>query len=172
MTPDLSEKPRKQKHKDLTGREEEIMPILFERMAGGESLLAICRDENWNRASINKWAYSPRWKEEYIQARQALGSWWGDRVVEAAEQAALEKDHAKIAGLRVLVDALKWSAARLHFKEYGEFKALDITSGGKQLGGVIALPAEDDTQDGEFEPIDDPEQLPSPPPNLLPDNDL
>lgn len=169
MAQDLSEKPRKQKHEDLTGREEEIMPILFERMAGGESLLAICRAENWNRASINKWCYSPRWKGEYIRARQALGSWWGDRVVEAAEQASRENDHGKIAGLRVLVDALKWSAARLHFKEYGDFKAIDLTSGGEKLGGVIALPNEDEPPEGEFEPVEDFPQLP---PNLKNPNDL
>lgn len=139
---------RQRKHVPLHGREDEIMPQLFERMADGESVLSICRKEKWNRATINLWCHSPKWSDQYQQARQALGAWWGDRVVEAAEEAARERDHARIAGLRVLVDALKWSAARLNFKEYGD--RMDVTSNGARIG-VIALPEEKEPVDVEFE---------------------
>ena len=139
----------------LAGKEEEAMAELFQRMADGESVSAICRSNNWNRPTINLWTVKPRWREEYYQAREALGSYYADRIIEEAVKATECDDHAKIAGLRLLVDSLKWTASKLNWRVYGD--RVDVTSLGEKLAGVIALPAEKpeiEATDAEFEIVE------------------
>lgn len=124
----------------MRGKDEEVMPKLFLEMADGRSVKEICVENNWPRPTINLWAHSPKWRTMYLQAREAQGAVQGERVLEAAEKAAEERDYTKIQGLRVLVDALKWSASKHSPRVYGD--RVDVTSGGEKLGGVIALPAE------------------------------
>lgn len=126
--------------KPLKGREDEVMPELFERMASGESVMDVCAIRGWSRSTLNLWAHSPKWRQKYMEAREALGAFQGERVIAEAERAAEQRDHGKIAGLKVLVDALKWAASKHYPKVYGD--RVDVTSGGEQIRGVIALPTE------------------------------
>lgn len=134
----------------LTGREEEIMPQVFTRMATGENVSEICRDTGWPESTIRLWAHSPRWKPEYAAARETLGEIQGEWVVSAARTATDGRDSTAIQGLRVYVDALKWSAARINRPVYGD--SVDVTSKGEKVVGVIALPPERASADTGTEP--------------------
>jgi len=125
----------------LRGKDEEVMPVLFEEMAGGKLVKQVCREQGWPLPTINLWAHSEKWRARYRAAREAQGTVMAETVLEAAESATNERDYAKIQGLRVYVDAMKWAAARHNPRMYGD--KLDVTTDGRALGsGVIALPAE------------------------------
>lgn len=134
----------------LTGREEEIMPQVLDLMAQGQNVSEICRDNGWPESTIRLWAHSPRWKPEYAAARETLGEIQGEWVVTAARAATTERDSTAIQGLRVYVDALKWSAARIARPVYGD--NVDVTSKGEKVVGVIALPPERESVDAGTEP--------------------
>lgn len=116
------------------------MPVLFLEMADGKNVKTVCEEQGWPRPTVNLWAHSEKWRGKYLQAKEAQGAAQGERVLEMAEKAAAEKDWTKIQGLRVLVDALKWSAVKHNPRVYGERVDLQVTSRGP---GVIALPEEE-----------------------------
>lgn len=63
-------------------------------------------------------------RENYFLARQMRSELYADEVVEIADQAQYlgGKDNAKAQGLKLMVDARKWAAAKMQPKVYGEEK--------------------------------------------------
>lgn len=126
------------------GRDEEVMPLLFEEMASGVTVKDACAKHGWPRSTVGWWAYSPKWKALYAHAMEVLGGIQAERVLEAAEQAAASRNMAEIQGLRILVGALQWAASKNDWRRYGD--KVDVTSGGEKVGGVIALPPEQEVK--------------------------
>lgn len=132
----------------MTGREHEVMPQLFERMATGKTVSAICREEGWPIATIRTWCFRPHWKQRYYEAVMSLGTAQGERVIEEAEKALTERDPIRMQGIKILVQALMWQASKHNSKMYGD--KVDLTSMGQRLAAVVLLPDEQplEVQDG------------------------
>jgi len=94
----------------------EIFDEVFERMANGESLLAISRDERMpSHSTLWRWLKQDNgaW-DTYMRARELQAHLYASRALEEAENAT----DASIGRLRM--DALKWAAGKLAPKVYGD----------------------------------------------------
>ena len=98
----------------------ELAEKICTRLAGGESLRAICRDDDMPAlSSVLLWVVDgkhPEFSAQYAQAREANGQAHGDRVVDLVEDVILEKLNPQAA--KVAIDGLKWSAERMAPKQY------------------------------------------------------
>lgn len=92
-----------------------------ERVAHGESTRLICTDAHMpNASTIYAWlAEDDHFSEQYAHATELRGWNFGERVTDLAEKLLEDKD-LDPNRVRVAVDALKWAAARLAPKRYGD----------------------------------------------------
>ena len=95
----------------------ELTARICERLAIGESLRSICRDDDMpSMASIFLWlGKHPEFSEQYTRAREAQAEAHADRIVEIADDDTLDPNHK-----RIMVDARKWVASKLKPKRYGD----------------------------------------------------
>lgn len=98
---------------------DEIAEKICNRLADGESLRAICRDEGMpDRTTVRRWLIAqPTFRLQYAQARQDQADSYADRIMDEMA-AAQTTESAAVA--RVRIDALKWLACKLHPRAYGE----------------------------------------------------
>ena len=91
---------------------------ICERIAGGESLRAVCRDDAMpNVATVVNWLADQRKAEflaQYMQARERQADCYADEIVEIADAAV----DVQLGRLRM--DARKWVASKLRPKRYGD----------------------------------------------------
>lgn len=131
---------------------QDIADAICERIADGESLRSILKDEALPASStIFKWlASNESFAEQYARAREAQADALFDEILTIAddgrndtytdEDGNVRTDHDVIARSRLRVDARKWMAGKLRPKKYGE--KLDVEHGGK-----VALTLTDMTDD-------------------------
>ena len=95
----------------------ELTAAICERLAVGESLRSICRDDEMpSMASIFLWlSKHPEFSEQYAHAREAQAESHADRIVEIADDDTIDPNHK-----RIMVDARKWVASKLKPKRYGD----------------------------------------------------
>lgn len=95
----------------------ELTAQICERLAIGESLRSICRDDAMpSMASIFLWLGKyPEFSEQYARAREAQAESHADRIVEIADDDTIDPNHK-----RIMVDARKWVASKLKPKRYGD----------------------------------------------------
>ena len=119
---------------------QEVADAICERIAQGESLRAICRDEEMPATStVCKWLTQQKaFAEQYARAREAQADALFDEILEIADETA--NDYAEgrngetvvnneaIGRSRLRVDARKWMAGKLRPKVYGE--KLDLNHAG------------------------------------------
>lgn len=109
----MNDKDKAQRHKMLSvGLADEIC----ERIANGESLRSICKDDYMpDASSVYRWldVYED-FREQYAHARAKQADTYADQIVMIADTA---DDHNKA---RLQIDARKWVAAKLLPKKYGE----------------------------------------------------
>ena len=128
---------------------------ICERLAGGESLVALCRDATMpGLTTVFRWLADPErqaFRERYALAREAQADRLFDEMLGIADDAtndwmvrnaekggplALNSEHIQRSKLRL--DTRKWMAARLAPKKYGD--KMDVTSGGEKLAGAPVHP--------------------------------
>ena len=113
----------------------EIADTICNRLAGGESLRAICADAGMpNRATISRWlARYEEFRDLYGCAREWQAECLVDKILEIARDSSgdyVEKrlpdgkvvrvvDHENIARSHLRINALKWIAARMAPRKYG-----------------------------------------------------
>jgi hypothetical protein len=113
----------------------EIADTICNRLAGGESLRAICADAGMpNRATISRWlAHHEEFRDQYAFAREWQADCLADEILEIARDNRgdyVEKrlpdgkvvrvvDHENIARSRLRINILKWIAARMAPRKYG-----------------------------------------------------
>lgn len=124
----------------LRGRAAEIMPEVCFMLAGGKSVSEMCREKGWERQTIMMWARQPEWRGVYQAAREQLGEWQAERLMEMVDEADSCTDHVQVQALRLKVDTYKWIAGRHFPRVYGD--RVDVTSLGEKIVGVMALPSE------------------------------
>jgi hypothetical protein len=123
------------------------------RLAEGESLRAICRDENMPaRSTVSKWVTqnTDGFADQYARARDEgldvladdileISDESGAKVVHQGEQTDVVMDAATIARNRLRVDARKWYLSKLAPKRYGERQTVEH-EGGFSLTVVTGVP--------------------------------
>lgn len=119
---------------------EDLAARICERIVLGESLRAICKDDDMpSIASIFKWiAEKPTFSEQYARAKEEQAETMADEIVAISDETEYEKvevdgvplavkfDSTAVARNRLRVDARKWVAAKLKPKKYGD--KLDVNS--------------------------------------------
>lgn len=96
---------------------EDIAAAICERMADGESLRSICRDDAMpSKSSVFKWlGLHKSFADQYARALESRADSHADDMIDIADDPALDPNDK-----RVRIDARKWVAARLRPKVYGE----------------------------------------------------
>lgn len=96
---------------------DELAEAICERLAGGESLVQICRDEDMpGLRTVMRWAAeNAAFGTEYGRAREAQAEVMDHYIYTAALEANDDPQAA-----RVRIEAYKWRAAKLAPKRYGD----------------------------------------------------
>lgn len=116
--------PKKRKIGRPTVYTPQIAEEIFQRLAHGEGLRGICRDERmpdlttvyrwiWRADEGEPWA---TFRKRYDRARMEQADTMADEITEIADMATAEDAHAR----RLQVDARKWTAARLRPDRWGD----------------------------------------------------
>jgi hypothetical protein len=118
------------------------MVEFIRRTADGESMRAICSDDHMpSTTTICTWLTKAddNVLEQYARAMDFRGQRFGERVTDIAERVLEDKDldpnRAKVA-----TDALKWAAARLSPKKYGDRIEANV-SGAVEVTLVPIMPS-------------------------------
>lgn len=112
---------------------QEMADTICERIAMGESLRAICRDDGMPALStVFRWLNVVEgFSDQYARAREEQAEAFADEIVAIADEAEatvkhegedvkLSLDPTAVARNRLRVDARKWVASKLKPKKYGE----------------------------------------------------
>lgn len=119
---------------------QEVADAICERIAEGESLRAICRDEDMPvKSTVFKWLTQQKvFADQYTRAREAQADALFDEILEIADDGT--QDYAEgrngetvinneaIGRSRLRVDTRKWMAGKLRPKVYGD--KLDLNHAG------------------------------------------
>lgn len=100
---------------------EAVADAICERLADGESLRSICRDDEMPaKSTVFKWlGLVPAFADQYARARETQADSLADDIIDIADNKALEPNDK-----RVRIDARKWLAGKLRPKAYGDKVAL------------------------------------------------
>lgn len=105
------------------------------RIAEGESLRQVCRDESMpSRTTVLKWAReNEAFADQYARAREDLLEHWAEDILEISddgsadyveapegEESGPRVDHEHISRSRLRVDSRKWLLSKLAPRKYGE----------------------------------------------------
>jgi hypothetical protein len=116
----------------------ELADILCERIADGESLRAICREESMpNKATVFRWlALDKSFSDQYAKARETQADSLFDEILTIADDSRsdtylddhgnMKTDQEVIGRARLRVDARKWMAGKLRPKVYGEKSTTEL----------------------------------------------
>lgn len=120
----------------MTEYSEAVAQEICDRLANGESMVAICRDAHMpSQASVYRWLVADKggFGEKYARAREAQADTLFNEILEIADDARndwMEREGEDSAGWqangehiqrsRLRVDARKWMAGKLRPKVYGD----------------------------------------------------
>ncbi len=129
---------------------DELADEICERLADGESLLKICKDERLpSKTTVFKWiAKNADFADNYARAREAQAEGFAEEIVAIADTGDIDR-------IKTQVDARKWVASKILAKKYGD--KLDLNVGVslasmtdedllvrlKQFGVAVESPATD-----------------------------
>jgi hypothetical protein len=141
----------------------EIAHEILRRIAEGESLRAICREDGFPPAStVRGWVLDDvnGFSEHYVRARQLQAEYWAEEILEITDDGTndwmekhdkdgnnigwqLNGEHVQRSRLRT--DTRKWLLSKVLPKVYGD--KIDVTSAGKQVGFAINIDVDDKPSD-------------------------
>ena len=111
---------------------EAVASEICERIADGESLRRICKDDHmpclatvrtWLRAGVeaqDKTEPHAIFLSQYARAREDQADSYADKITDLAEYAVSADDRTQVEGVKVAIDALKWAAGKRKPKVYGD----------------------------------------------------
>jgi len=109
---------------------EEMQTEICWRLAGGESLNSICKDDNMPAMSTvtlavvqNRGGFSAK----YMEARTAAGFVHADRVLGVVNKLEEDPEFNPIAA-RAMLDGLKWAAERMSSRAHSARQEVDLSS--------------------------------------------
>lgn len=118
---------------------QEIAEIICERIANGEGLRSICRDNAMpGRTTVLEWlnrdeAEFAQFRAKYARARENQADYLDEEMQEVAD--AAKPDDVRVARLRVLT--MQWRASKLAPKKYGD--KVDFTTAGKPINDTKTI---------------------------------
>ena len=103
---------------------EELAQTICDRIADGESLRAICRDDDMpDRATALKWLDKhDDFATKYARAREAQA----DHLFEDMQQVADTGNPEDVQRARLRVMTMQWRASKLAPKKYGDRQEVDL----------------------------------------------
>ena len=130
----------------ITGRPssftQEIADTICDRLANGETLRAICRDEGMpSKTSVMRWLNKDAaFRDQYARAREDQADHWADDIVGISEDRSADyitdpdgrvrSDNTGVNRSRLMVDTKKWLMARMAPKKYGDKLTTDVNATG------------------------------------------
>jgi hypothetical protein len=116
---------------------EKLAAEICNRIARGESLRSICKDENMpDRASVHRWLIDKNKREFYDQYESACNI-RAENMFDALTEIA-DNTEGEVQRDRLRVDTRKWYLSKIMPKKFGE--KMDVTSDGKAI--VVTIPKE------------------------------
>lgn len=99
---------------------QEIADLICERLAGGESLRTICKDESLPaRRTVVGWRNTnAEFMRQYARARDDQAELYADEIVDICDETMADNEHVALARLRV--DNRKWILSKLKPGTYGD----------------------------------------------------
>lgn len=106
----------------LTDYNEEVAAEICARLAGGESLRSVCRDDGMpDKATIFRWiAKHETFRDQYTKAKAESADAWAEQILDISDDG--EED---VQRSRLRVDTRKWLMSRMLPKKYGDKVALE-----------------------------------------------
>ena len=132
---------------------QELADLICERIADGESLRSICREESMpNKSTVFRWLEADAaFATKYAHAREAQADSLVDDIVLIADTPLLgvktktnEKGEVEttegdmIEHRKLQISSRQWLAEKLKPKKYGDFKAVELTGAN---GGPVVIQA-------------------------------
>lgn len=113
----------------------ELAAKICERLAAGESLLSICKDDDMpNRSTVQKWVVDDvqGFSGSYARARDTGLDVVAEEVIAIADEEPGTLDNGAtdsgfVAHKRLRFDARRWYLSKLAPKKYGERSAMELT---------------------------------------------
>lgn len=127
-----------------TDYSQELVDHICARLADGESLRAVCRDDGMpDKASVFRWLRTyPEFCDQYARAKRESADTHSDDILEivddgrndwmkanAEDDAGWKANGENIQRSRLRFDARRWLASKLNAKKYGD--KLDVEHSGK-----------------------------------------
>lgn len=111
----------------------ELATIICQRIAAGESLRAICRDQGMPAESSIRYfvAEDQAFAAQYARARQVGLDCIAEETITIADDMSIPADQK-----RHMIDSRKWFASKLRPDKYGDTSRLELTGAN---GGAIEL---------------------------------
>lgn len=108
-----------------TDYSEELARAICDRMASGESVVKICRDEHMpSTSTIINWKMKyPEFLANYEQAKELCSEHYASEIIEIAK----DRD-ASIPDRRIEIDAIKWTSGRMRLKPRAEVEKSQPTT--------------------------------------------
>lgn len=120
---------------------EDIAETICERLANGESLVKICKDENIpSQPTIYSWLDKfPDFLKRYTRARRDQAEFLANEIIEIADEKPVRQfpspdggmdegvDAAGVQRNKLRVDARKWYAAKVLPEKYGDKLDLNVS---------------------------------------------
>lgn len=105
---------------------EELVNKICERIADGESLRAICREDGMpDHNTVIRWKNEkPEFCSQYARAREDQADGLFDQALGILKEDF--KDNVDVQAAKVRLDVIKWTAGKLAPKKYGD--KIDMTS--------------------------------------------
>ncbi len=123
----------------------ELIDVICERIACGESLRKICEDECMpDRSTVIRWlSKDDNFATKYARAREIQAHVWVDDMYETAKSQPERNsitgtlDSASVTHIRNQVATMQWLAAKLNPKKYGD--RVDMNHGIKPVDPLANL---------------------------------
>lgn len=100
----------------------ELDSKICERIAAGESLSQICRDDDMpHRDTVYEWkGKNQAFSDRYARAVEDRAENLASEIVEISDESAVDPTSESVAAARLKVDARKWIASKLFPRKYGD----------------------------------------------------
>jgi hypothetical protein len=119
---------------------EQVANMICDRLANGESLRSICREDGTpSMSSVMRWLRENEiFRQQYTSAREDQADYLFDEIIEIADDGSndwMEREGKEVLNAehinrsRLRVDARKWAASKMAPKKYGD-KVTQIHEGG------------------------------------------
>lgn len=124
----------------------EVVEAFLDMIRNGRSCAQACRQDGMpSSKTIQNWALTDaEFARRYEEAKQDRGNYYGELVAEVA-LAGLQGKYKDSAMLRAAIDGLKWSAARMAPKSFGDRMEVSHSAQGSYVEALKAVQGRMDT---------------------------